>query len=421
MKRGGVFVGPFPTNMSEPKNAKELNKKALLAHYDEEDKAYYDDILEKLETPNNSSSYVTFARGNAVGLLTLKNIQQLIENEKGDPMINDGTPFHRSIINYVKKHGIKVPMSVKTLDDIDDEITEIMFTPPGSDNENIMVIKGKQYLQVLEKGRREWEVIEAISAENGLEQMCFTPDGNVLALYFKESNQIHISRIHILSLDYVNDPVTIIPMTDTVTHMAFMTDRYLLVGQQQNNGLRVIDIQNTTRTYTPRSFFFKNAYLAPPVSVSDPVVWFDYREDYIAMVLKSSSNYTYKVYLISVPVPVLDVTTVSTPLMTVSLDGSVVLMCVNDTTLLLYETRSGSLKASFTVSRAPMAMDISVDNTKFVVVYPEASNFDVFDIATGQYINYSVPDEIITSVKYSPDGDTLLMGTSKKHIKVWTL
>ena len=95
VQKGGVFVGPKPIG-SKTKSKNNLEQDAIKERTDETDGIVYDDILTEVNIAN-PNSFVTFARGRAVGLLTKKNLDKLLA--KGDPLTRQ--PFHPEILAWV--------------------------------------------------------------------------------------------------------------------------------------------------------------------------------------------------------------------------------------------------------------------------------------------------------------------------------
>lgn len=88
---GGVFVGPIP---NENEYKKKLEKDFIASKGPE---PIDDDILDTVNT-NNPSSFITFARGKSIGLLTKKSLKGLLKsNNPADPVTRQ--PFHDDIIN----------------------------------------------------------------------------------------------------------------------------------------------------------------------------------------------------------------------------------------------------------------------------------------------------------------------------------
>jgi len=95
VQKGGVFVGPKPVG-SKTKSKNSLEQDAIKERTDETDGMVYDDILIEVNIAN-PNSFVTFARGRAVGLLTKKNLDKLLA--RGDPLTRQ--PFHPEILAWV--------------------------------------------------------------------------------------------------------------------------------------------------------------------------------------------------------------------------------------------------------------------------------------------------------------------------------
>ena len=97
-QRGGVFVGPPPKDVG-----KHVEEKAIKDRVSP-DGTIEDDIFDDVNT-SDPTSFVTFARGNAVGLLTHKSVSNIARRNKQDPATR--LPLHPEVIEF----GLQRPNS----------------------------------------------------------------------------------------------------------------------------------------------------------------------------------------------------------------------------------------------------------------------------------------------------------------------
>jgi len=90
-QRGGVFVGPPPEDVG-----KHVEEKAIKDRVSQ-DGTVEDDIFDDVNT-SDPTSFVTFARGNAVGLLTRKSVSNIARHSKQDPATR--LPLHPDVLAF---------------------------------------------------------------------------------------------------------------------------------------------------------------------------------------------------------------------------------------------------------------------------------------------------------------------------------